>query len=426
MINFVEDPINFYLNPLTWIGIIFLIFFQFLILVYAVYRGINNERKIQFFPEYLGVKNDPRLGKYTPEKLQEMVKDLISTTGHHVKRGYIGVEIIPKMISHYIPSQENWLYLNSNLLQIAGEEEVKAALAIEFKNFNSLNNTLVTFLNFHSRAFLSLLFLRLFYPLILTFLFILLPEIENEGYEGTLSNISTLGFVFITILIIAFFLWQFMNFLIKSAYLNSYYISDEEAAKLVGKNNTINMLVKLGQRSEALDVLLEEIKWLEEKRIGKIYEFDEEKLKEILKLFPPTEISEHIARESAPEIFLRNKFSQLTDNYYVDIPELENIIKSASKKLLEERKNYIEERKVKLEEMGKKLPHEDTIDWRQFDVDGNLHLDDKELELFVKELKTTKKLLFENELVGDAFFKRKPPINKRILRLWKLKIESEK
>jgi hypothetical protein len=108
------------------------------------------------------------------------------------------------------------------------------------------------------------------------------------------------------------------------------------------------------------------------------------------------------------------------------IPDLEEIIKSSSLKLLDERKKYIEERKVKLQEMKKKLPQDDTIDWRKFDVDGNLHLDDKEIEEFVIELKNSKKLLFENELVGDAFFRRRPPINKRILRLYKLKIPEKK
>ncbi|MHA1991048.1 MAG: hypothetical protein ACW981_04115 [Candidatus Hodarchaeales archaeon] len=426
MISFVEQPETVYMNPLTWISIAVLILLQVLLVIYSAYQGINKEKKIQFYPEYLGIKNDPRLGKFTPEELQGYVKELEESTGHNVRRGYIGVEVLPKLISHYIPGYENWLYLNSNLLQIAGKEELKAALAIEFKSFNSLNNTFITFLNFHSRAFMSLLFLRLFYPLMITLLFILLPEIENEGYEGSLDNLTTLGFVFIAVFLIAFVLWQIMNSFIKSAYLNSHYSSDEEAAELVGKNTTINMLVKLGQRSEALDVLLEEIKWLEEKRIGKIYEFDEEKLKEILHLFPPTEISEHVARDMAPTIFLKNKFSQLTDHYQVEIPDLEGVIKSASLKLLDERKKYIEDRKVKLQEMKKKLPQDDTIDWRKYDVDNNLHLDDKEIEVFVKELKSSKKLLFENELVGDAFFKRRPPINKRILKLYNLKISEKK
>lgn len=426
MIRFVKNPEEFYFNPVTWISIGIFVLLQFLLVAYIAYRGINNEKKIEFYPEYLGVKNDPRLGKYTPEKLKSYVEELQTSTGHHVRKGYVSVEILPKMISHYIPGNQNWLYLTSNLLQIAGEEEIKAALAIEFNGFNSLNNTLVTFLNFHSRTFMSLLYLRLFYPLLITLLFILLPEIENEGYEGSLTNVSTLGFVFIATLLIAFVLWQIMNFFIKSAYLNSHYSSDEEAAELVGKNTTINMLVKLGQRSEAMDVLLEEIKWLEEKRIGKVYEFDEDKLKDILLLFPPTEISEHVARDMAPEIFLKNRFSHLTDYYHVEIPNLENIIKNAKLKLLDERKRYIEERRAKLEQMKKKLPQDDTIDWRKFDVDGDLHLDDKEITMFVKELKSSKKLLFENELVGDAFFKRKPPINKRIIRLYKLKLPKKK
>ncbi|MFW9930309.1 MAG: hypothetical protein ACFFD1_13015, partial [Candidatus Thorarchaeota archaeon] len=281
---------------------------------------------------------------------------------------------------------------------------------------------LTSFLNHHSRAFLSVLFLRLFYPLFITFIFTILngQDSHNANYIFSLQNVSAIGFVFIALVIISFVLWQFMNFLIKSAYLNSHYIADKDAATLVGINTTINMLVKLGQRSEALDILLEEIKWLEEK-LGRIYQFDEEKLKSLLLLFPPDEISEHVARKKAPEIFLKSKFFQLIDNYYVEVPNLDSIIQNASIKLLEDRNMFIEERKVKLSESGKKLPVDDTIDWRKFDVDGNLNLDEQEIENFVKELKSSKKLLFENELAGDAFFKRRPPINMRIIKLWNLK-----
>ncbi|OLS27730.1 MAG: hypothetical protein HeimC3_01980 [Candidatus Heimdallarchaeota archaeon LC_3] len=421
IIFFSVDIVEFYLSPSTWFFIAIGIILQILLVIYLAIRAIGKERKIQFYPEYLGVEADSRLGKYTPKDLQDLVKDLEKKTGHHVKKGYLGVEVLPKIISHYIPGSSNRLYLNSNLLQICGKEELTAALGIEFKSFNSFNNTLITFLNYHSRAFMLVLFLRLFYPLIISVVYLVL---EVNGYAFDLQTFTAMGFVFVASLIITFVLWQIMNYFIKSAYLNSHYTSDKEAAELVGKNTTINMLVKLGQRSESLDVLLEEIKWLEEKRIGKIYEFDEEKLKELLEFFPQNEISEHVAREKAPEIFLKNRFSHLTGFYHVNIPNLDSVIKDATNKLLDERKNYIDERKVKLEEMGKKLPQDETIDWRKFDVDGNLHLDDKEIEEFVLELKSSKKLLFENELVGDAFFRRRPPINKRIIRLSKLKLEN--
>ena len=422
IIFFPEDIAGFYFNPSTWIFIILMIIIQFLFVIYLAFRAIGKERKIQFYPEYLGIENDSRLGKYTPKELQDLVKDMEKKTGHQIRKGYIGVEVLPKIISHYIPGRGNQLFLNSNILQICGKEEVTAAMAIEFKNFNSLNNTLITFLNYHSRAFMLILFLRLFYPFIISVIYLIL---EVNGYAFGLQSFTTMGFVFVAALIISFVLWQIMNFFIKSAYLNSHYTSDEEAAELVGKNSTINMLVKLGQRSESLDILLEEIKWLEEKRIGKLYEFDEEKLKELLELFPQTEISEHVARDMAPEIFLKYKFSHLTDYYHVTIPNLDSVIKTATNKLIDDRRSYIEERKAKLEEMGKKLPRDETIDWRNFDVDGNLHLDDKEIEEFITELKSSKKLLFENELVGDAFFRRRPPINKRIIRLSKYKIPEK-
>ena len=412
-------PENFYLRIDFWLQFIFLIILQIVAVVYVARKNMSNEKKIQFYPEYLGPKNDSRLGAYTPERLIELVKNMEEKTGKSVKKGYISLEVLPKIVSHYIPGIGNYLYLNNNLLQICGEEELTAAIAIEFKSFNSINNTLITFLNFHTRVFLTILFLRLFSPAIITFLFTILG---SPGYAFNLQSVTSIGWIFIALLIITLVLWQVMSLIIKSAYLNAHYIADIEAARVVGKNNTINMLVKLGQRSEALDILLEEIKWLEEKRIGKVYEFDEEKLKEILEIFPHNEISEHVAREQAPVVFLKSRLTQLTDYYHVEIPNLDQIIDKAADKLREERKKFVEERKAKLEELGKKMPVDETIDWRKFDVDGNLHLDEKEIDIFVNELKTSKKLLFENELVGDAFFKKRPPINKRIINLYETKI----
>ena len=88
------------------------------------------------------------------------------------------------------------------------------------------------------------------------------------------------------------------------------------------------------------------------------------------------------------------------------------------------RNQFLEEQKKISEAAGQTVKDEDeTIDWRHADVDGNLDLDDAEIEVFINSLKDNpEKLLFENELLKNALFKRRLPANKQILFVYDLKI----
>ena len=78
--------------------------------------------------------------------------------------------------------------------------------------------------------------------------------------------------------------------------------------------------------------------------------------------------------------------------------------------------------KKKLEAAGQTVKDEDeTIDWRQADTDGNLDLDEAEIEVFINSLKENpEKLLFENEDLKNALFRRRVPANKQILFVYEL------
>ncbi|HKZ40245.1 MAG TPA: hypothetical protein VJ044_04740 [Candidatus Hodarchaeales archaeon] len=417
---------NYLVDPFSILGAILWIFvgiaLQVIAVAYFGRRELTKEARLEFYPEYRGDPSEIRLGHFSPEKLTKIVNRVEEKTGKKVKKGYISIEVLPRQISYYLPPpwDANVLIIGGNLLSICTETELEAALVLEFTLFNSLNSTMITFLNLHDRAFYSILGIRFFYPVLATLLYTIL---STSPFVLSIESISSILMTFFGFFIIALVVYRIADFFIRLSYLNMHYIGDAISAMIIGKNPTINFLIKLGQRSLALDVLLSEIKWLEG-RTSRIYSFDEERLRELLVLLDPMELSEEVAKEMAPRIFLFSKLQQLA-KYHFELPKdfQDKLVFSASKKLLNERNQYLENLEAEYKKRGRPPPKKKkTVDWRQYDVDGNLTLDDTELANFVSALKSTKGFLFENEFAGGAFFKRRPPVRKRIIKLYEFKM----
>lgn len=405
----------------TAVAVLLLLIVQLALNGYSVYSSVKNEPKIEFYPtvpENLTVE-DRHWGKYTPEQLQSIVKKVSQNANQQVRSAFIGTEVIPRITSYNFRGPV--LYINSNLLHVCAARELEAAIAGELGYTKGRLSSLATYLNYHSKSFLAPLYLI---PLFFHLRAMVLTWFNSAPYTFTANRVITQVFVLIGLILAISVVWNVHELFIKAANRSVQYMADEEGARLVGKRNMINMLVKLGQRTEALDVLLEEVKWLESLQWGKIYSFDEERLLEVLPFFPPNELSEEKARQMAPTIFLRARLSNLRHFYHLDLPEVEDKIEEAAAKLRKQRVEYLEEAKKKAKDAGQPMPEEvGTIDWRHADKDGNLDLDDDEIEHFVELLQEDhKKLLFENEVAQNALFRRRLPINKRILAVYHLNL----
>lgn len=379
-------------------------------------KSIRNEQKFEIYPT---LSNDEHLnwGKFQPEEVQEILLSIATQAGVEIKKAYISTEIIPKVFSYNF-IKKPVIILNANLLQICSSEELKAAISVELGFTKSSYTSIITYLNYSLRYFLIPLYL-------IPFLFlahgIILTWFNYNLFQFGYQRVITQFFFIIALFIVTYILWNFHQIFSKLANRNVQYIADKRATKIVGKRNMINMMVKLGQRTEALDLLLEEIKWLESLQIGRVYPFDEKRLIEILPLFPSDELSEEVAQRIAPNIFIKSRLIVLEQTYGLEIPKLDEKIEKAAVMLRQKRKKFLEEEREKATEQGiqKKNLGESTIDWRKADEDGNLELDANEIEIFIKTLKQhKKKLLFENELSGNLLFKGRLPINKRILAVY--------
>ena len=414
--DFIFDSADLLLT-LFYVAILFVV--QVLFNWGAAFRDIKKEQKIKFYPELPSEKESKSAvwGKYTPQQLMDLVDKTAEKAGVTIKDAYLETSVIPRIDSYSFMGRH--IYINSNLLQICGEKELEAAIAVEI-GFTGQVSSLITYLNHNFRAFVGLLYLI---PFLYLGRAILLTWLNSGAFTFEINRVIVQLFFLVGLLIITLILTSIHSIPINWANKQVQFVADHLAVGFVGKRIMINMLVKLGQRTEALDVLLEEIKWLESLEKGKIYGFDEERLMEILPLFPADELSEDVARELAPSIFIQSRLKSLMNFYYFSIPDLEDRVEHSAKILQQKRKEFLEDERKIAKEAGQemKTAEEETIDWRQADTDGNLDLDEEEIKVFVQSLKDNpNKLLFENEILKDALFRRRLPAAKQILFVYDL------
>ena len=92
-------------------------------------------------------------------------------------------------------------------------------------------------------------------------------------------------------------------------------LSDYHAAEMVGVEPTINGLVRLGQRSEAVTALIEEIRWLESLNPERTGDVTKKELLRMIELYPLDGIDENNAREVAPWVFLSTRLRHMREVY---------------------------------------------------------------------------------------------------------------
>ncbi|MHA2041888.1 MAG: hypothetical protein ACW975_08495, partial [Candidatus Thorarchaeota archaeon] len=94
-------------------------------------------------------------------------------------------------------------------------------------------------------------------------------------------------------------------------------LSDYHAAEVIGAEQTINGLIRLGQRTEAISVLIEEIRWLESLNPERSGAVTQKELVRMIEQYPLDGIDEANARELAPWVFLATRLKHMREVYGV-------------------------------------------------------------------------------------------------------------
>ncbi|MHA2297165.1 MAG: M48 family metallopeptidase [Candidatus Hodarchaeales archaeon] len=406
--------------PISNIGIflgalMFTVILQVVYIYYRLVKLVRNEEKFRIYPADHS-NHVISTAKVPLEEIIEMIKNISEKLDVSLKAVYISRQTIPELFSFDLipfPRKFSYMVLNESALEISSKQELKCLIAHEIAHIKNHDST-IRIIHRISRPFLAIAYLYLFFLIARQLAYNLFP-LEGLLFFN-LANIFIYVLMLLTLIVIVFILTRFQSYFIDTAHRQAVFLSDMTAVKLEGKNATINMLVKQGQRSEALDVLLEEIIWLEKREKKKAYQIDLKQIFGILDMFPRGEISEQYARNLAPTIYLRSRFMILDKFYLCKIPGdiQEEVINEASKLLKKKREEEIDS--DELLKKDKEIRVERTIDWREVDKNGNLNLDDDEIDDFVKMLyENPSKLLFENELATHGLFKNYPSFRDRIM-----------
>ncbi|MHA1448365.1 MAG: M48 family metallopeptidase [Candidatus Hodarchaeales archaeon] len=393
------------------VGLIIILVLQMLYLYYRLLKLYRNEEMFRIYPPTEGTIDVISTSKVPISEIVTMITEIGSKLNVSVKAVFITRQTIPEIFSFDIipfPRKLSIMVLSENAMEITSKKELRCLIAHEIGHIKN-HNSHIRLLQRIARPFL---FIAYIYPFIL----IMRELATNSLYSFDLTKIFVYLLILLTMIVIVFILTSIQSYFIDTANRQAVFEADSVAVEIENRNAMINMLVKLGQRSEALDVLLEKIMWLEKREKKKDYQIDLRQVLGILDLFPKGEISEHTAREMAPEIYLRSRFMVLEKFYHCKIPEdvMNTAIKEASAQLIKIHEKEIEADELKKKEMEKRV--QKTIDWREVDVDGNLNLDDEEIKEFIKILKENpSKLLFENEFATHGMFKNYPSFRDRIL-----------
>ena len=308
--------------------------------------------------------------------------------------------------------RRNFVVLNSNIMLILKDEEIKSVISHELAHIKNHDSILRLILS-GPHLFLQAAYL-FFYVVILT-------GISNAiliQFDPLRALVDTI--ILISIMIFATLISDLtISFLRKSNQMAELQ-ADLEPLRVIGFKPTINMLIKLGQRTEVLESLKVETIWLENQDIYR----DEPRrslILEILEKFPETEIDDLKVKSQAPRVYLDKVIEILRENYFLDLyglPGLEERIVEANTKLYNKRKAEIDLKALKLQnskKKNKKRQSISSINWRDFDLNLDFNLDDEEIKVFVSALEKNPNMLFRSENYEKKPDKNHPSFRARIL-----------
>ncbi len=390
---------------------------QILLLAFLVNVVFSNKNMIQIFPT-------PKSGAlYEPEETQlvektiEIVSNVSKRAKIKAKKIFVYRKTVPNAFSldlFPIPLlRRPYIVLNTNVLEILSDSEIEAVVAHELAHIRHGDSLFRLILSI-PRLFLNLAYIFIYLQI--------LTGIQTAVFQtyqlwDAVERALFLGLIYILVAIITKFTVRFLY----TANHQAEFLADYFAARITSSNILINSLIHLGQRSETMQILSNEITWLNglagEKKPSSEF------MRGINQRFPRTQLNEDVARQMAPKIFLEEKFHKLMTSYGLQVDDglRDKIIAEAVPSLLEKRAEYFE--KTEDEEIfTPSMLKEKTIDWRRFDYNDSYYLEAKELDSFITTmLSHPHKMVFEHEILGTPEkTSDHPSFRTRILQIYQL------
>jgi Zn-dependent protease with chaperone function len=373
-----------------------------LFLVY--YMAIAMQRSpdlLRLYPEYK--KPEEWVCQFSRDEIVNWTLETAKLSGVSVSRIYLMKSPLPNAFTFSLPLMGSIIAVHSNILDVLQPDEVKAIIAHEVGHIKN-RDSIIQILARMPAFFIDTIYIYVYVRIAL-------------GVSNALFVYSDFILAGIRVLaLLAFFgLSRFLAavsaYLMQKGSREAELLSDYHAAEVIGAEQTINGLIRLGQRTEAISVLIEEIRWLESLNPERSGAVTQKELVRMIEQYPLDGIDEANARELAPWVFLATRLKHMREVYGVAFSDEQ--IKTA----IEPAMDFLEDKRPEKEEPSKeedKTPK--TIDWRSVDYDGDRRLSNDELKDLLALLRTNpKKLMFDSEVGKNLMALSHPDFRRRVL-----------
>ncbi len=388
-------------NPITSASLFAAICVLQLLMVYYVAIAMQrNPELIRLYPEFKSPEEWPL--QYSRNEIVQWTQEVAEKCRVSVRTIYLMKSPIPNAFTFSLPGLGSTVAVHSNILDILQPEEVKAILAHEVGHISNHDSVVQIFARMPA-FFVDTIYLYIYLRIVM--------GVTNALFQ---DGDPVKAGIRIGMLLVFFGFSRFLSvitqYVMQKASQEAELLSDYHAAEMVGVEPTINGLVRLGQRSEAVTALIDEIRWLESLNPERSGAITKKELLRMIERYPLDGIDENNAREVAPWVFLSTRLRHMREVYGLDLSDAQ------IKKAVEPAMAVIDEKRPKKEEVSADKKEPSTVDWRTVDYDGNRRLSTEELEDLLRILRENpKKLMFDSEVGMNLLATSHPDFRRRVL-----------
>jgi Zn-dependent protease with chaperone function len=388
-------------DTLVSAGLFFgIVLMQLIMLYISAAQMLRSPDLVELYPRFN--KEAPWKRKFSRDEIVKWTLDLAKKSEVSVKRIFLMASPLPNAYTFSLPLMGSTVVVHSNTLDVLNEEEMQAIIAHELGHIKN-RDSIVTILTRMPSFFIDIIYLYIYIRLILA---IAISLIVNVDFFST----AVRAIVLLSFFILSRLLTLLSRFFMQRASRAAELMSDYHAASVIGHEATINGLIRLGQRVEAISVLVDEIRWLESLNPERAGPISNAELLRMITQYPLDGIDEQNAREVAPWVYLSTKLKHLREVYGVTLSDdqVREAIEPAIQPLLQKRIDA----KPK-SEISKELK---VVDWRKVDYDGDRRLSSQEITDLLKILRSQpNKMMFDMEVGVNMLILDHPDFRRRVL-----------
>jgi Zn-dependent protease with chaperone function len=388
-------------NPIISVSLFFGISLMQVALLYITATQMLRQKDlVKLYPDY--DKETELRSRYSREMIVTWVQELAKKSNVKVARIYLMNSPLPNAFTFNLPFLGTIVVVHSNTLDVLNEEEVKAIITHELGHIVN-RDSIVQFFTRMPSFFIDLIYLYIY--------ILLAVGVANAAFlEGNLSLAGVRLAVLAGFFLVSRILSAVSRLFMQQASRYGELMSDYHAASVLGQEATINALIRLGQRVEAITVLIGEIRWLESLNPERVSAISNAELMRIITQYPLDGIDEMNARQVAPGLFLATRLKHMRDVYGIQLTDeqIETIVDPAVPGLLKKRDAA--------KQVSKSAKEVQVVDWRKVDYNEDRRLSHDELVDLLKILRENpNKMLFDSEVGVNLMMLSHPDFRRRVL-----------